>query len=215
MNEKRTHGEHRHRSPSEATHLETVAAALQCRGMCAIVVDDQIEARRFVLDRLVGRARVVQTPSTTLEALGLSEEIEQVGRVDAGSPRRCVLEDDRQREEVLPLASPPDYVLSGVDAVTELGSLVLSSRSLGPLGPQAGRAGQVIFIAGRQKIVPDLDAAFRRLCSQTEDPSTGSSALGSRADAALEQILIIGGDSAGRLTVVLVDESLEAPDQAW
>ena len=61
------------------------------------------------------------------------------------------------------LGSAPDVMLGSVHAVTETGTLVTASMGGSQLGPYASGAGRVILVVGTQKIVADLDDAFRRI----------------------------------------------------
>ena len=54
-------------------------------------------------------------------------------------------------------------MLGSVNAVTESGVLVTASATASQLGPYAAGAGKLILVVGSQKIVPDLDAALRRI----------------------------------------------------
>ena len=57
----------------------------------------------------------------------------------------------------------PDWYVNSVHALTVDGTMVLASNTGSQLAPVAFGAGEVIFVIGSQKIVPDLDAAMRRL----------------------------------------------------
>jgi hypothetical protein len=61
------------------------------------------------------------------------------------------------------LGATPDYELGSVQAVTEDGGLVTASYSGSQIGPYANGAHRLFLVIGSQKIVPDLDAALRRI----------------------------------------------------
>ena len=110
-----------------------------------------------------------------------------------------------QMREMRKLTAGPDYMLGSVTAVTEDGLLLAVSATGSQLGPHAGTAGKVILVVGSQKIVPDLEAALRRMREYVlpwEDEqvrklvSTGSF---------VGKILIVEREWVnGRMTVVLV-----------
>jgi hypothetical protein len=54
-------------------------------------------------------------------------------------------------------------MLGSVQAITEDGILVVASATASQIGPYANTAGKVILVVGSQKIVPDIDTAFRRI----------------------------------------------------
>jgi hypothetical protein len=68
-----------------------------------------------------------------------------------------------QMREIRKLVSAPDFMLGSVSAVTEDGVLMALSATAVQLGPYAYGGGKVILVVGSQKIVPDLDSAFRRV----------------------------------------------------
>jgi LUD domain len=188
--------------------LETAAAALRAHGMRALVAADRDEARRLILERLPDHARVHQGASATLEALGVTEEIEQSGRFDAVRPKLRDMDRATQMDEMRRLGASPDYMVGSVHAVTEDGSLVVASASGSQIGPLASGAGQVIFAVGAQKVVPDLRTALRRVHEYAYplEDARAFAAYGIRS--AVNEILVINGDWLGRITVVLIDEAL-------
>ena len=68
-----------------------------------------------------------------------------------------------QGREIRKISATPDVMLGSVQAVTRYGALVSASYSGSQIGPYAMGAGRVILVVGSQKIVPDLDAALRRV----------------------------------------------------
>ena len=84
-------------------------------------------------------------------------------------------------DDIRRLLASPGVVVGSVAAVTETGSLVIASASGSQLPGYAGGAAQAIWIAGAQKVVPDLPAALRRV--EEPLPAAGSA----RAQAAYGQ----------------------------
>jgi hypothetical protein len=68
-----------------------------------------------------------------------------------------------QRDEMRKLGAAPDVMVNSAHAVTEAGQIVITSASGSQIGPIASGAGKLILVIGAQKIVPDLDTAFRRI----------------------------------------------------
>jgi hypothetical protein len=91
--------------------------------------------------------------------------------------------------------------------VTEDGALVSASATGSQLAAYAAGAGRLILIVGSQKIVPDFNAALRRI-NEVVFPFENAQVrerLG--VDTVLEKILITYGEwLTGRTTVVLVRE---------
>ncbi len=119
------------------------------------------EARQFVLASIREGMRVGLAGSATLRQMNFVEGLRQKGAVplDHWDPRLTLEETLRIRKDQLLC----DVLLSSVNALTESGELVsrdgvgnrTSAMTFGPA--------KVVLLAGIQKIVPDLHAAFRRI----------------------------------------------------
>src|SRR5207247_5695572 len=121
------------------------------------------EAKRIALGHIPHGSQVHHAPSQSLEAAGITDEIERSGRYEPLRPRIWSMDRKTQADEIRRLASAPDVMLGSVHAVTETGSLVAASASGSQLGPYASGAGRVILVVGTQKIVSDLEEGLRRI----------------------------------------------------
>ena len=103
----------------------------------------------------------------------------------------------------------PDVVVGSVSAVTEDGVLVAASASGSQLPAYAGGAGQVIWVVGAQKIVPDLAAALWRIEAYAyplEDVRTRATY---GQPSAINTLLIARAEPLpGRTTVLLLREAI-------
>jgi len=195
-------------APATRERLERVATALRENGFRALIAADQEEARQLVLEQLPDGAQVHQGASVTLDVLGVTADIEQSGRYAAVRPGLYALDRETQMNEIRRLGASPDYMLGSVHAVTDEGSLVVASASGSQIGAYASGAGHVVLAVGSQKVVTDLESAFRRINEYTfllED-ERAQEAYG--VHSAIRQLLVINGDPAGRITVILIDEAL-------
>src|SRR5439155_21913563 len=128
---------------------------------------------------------------------------------DAIRPQLYAMDRETQGREMRKLGSAPDYVVGSVHAVTEEGALLVASFSGSQLGPYASGAGQVIFVVGTQKIVPDLETGLRRIreYSYPLEDARAFEAYGMHSG--VNKILIINREiTPGRVSVVLVKEQL-------
>lgn len=187
--------------------VERVAVALRSHNIEAIVVDTGAEARRVVLDLIPEGAEVHSGKSKTLEDVALLAELVESGRYDSVRKRTFAMDRATQGREIRKLIAAPDVMLGSVAAVTEDGALVSASATGSQLAAYAAGAGRVILIVGSQKIVPDFDAALRRI-NEVVFPFENAQVrerLG--VDTVLEKILITYGEwLKGRTTVILVRE---------
>jgi hypothetical protein len=151
--------------PADDATLDATVAALKDKGYDVHVAESGEDAKRIVLELLPEGAEVGQGASQTLDAIGISHELEESGRYDA--VRKTTRSMDRSTPEGLramrKLGVGPDWYVNSAHALTVDGTIVVASNTGSQLAPLAFGAGEVIFVIGSQKIVPDLDAAMRRL----------------------------------------------------
>lgn len=204
-----THPDQEFTTAVDRQMLERTAAALRERGIDALVVAGVAAARSAVAELIPAGAAVLTPPSQTLQEIGLLQEINESERYV--SLRNELLKFDRQtqRAEMRRFGGVPDVAVGSVQAITEDGIVVCASASGSQLGPYAYGAGQVIWVVGAQKIVPDLAVAFRRIrehCYPLED-ERARSAYGQSSS--ISKILVIEAERfPGRITVVLIPEVL-------
>lgn len=119
------------------------------------------EAKQFVLDSIQEGMRVGLAGSATVREMNLADALNRKGAVLLDH-----WDETLTFEETLSIRKGQllcDVLLSSVNALTETGELVsrdgignrTSAMTFGP--------GKVFLLAGTQKIVPDLHAAFRRI----------------------------------------------------
>jgi hypothetical protein len=149
--------------PASEETIQRVAERIRERNIETLVVDDGDQARSLVLERIPRGAEVYSGKSKTLQDSGIFGAIHDTGDYDALRPRILKMDRKTQMREIRKLIAAPDFMLGSVNAVTEAGILVATSASASQIGPYSNTAGKVIFVVGSQKIVPDLEAALRRI----------------------------------------------------
>jgi hypothetical protein len=187
--------------------VEDIAAALRSHNIEAIVVETGAEAKDVVLDIIPEGAVVHSGKSKTLEDIGVYAEIVDSGRYQALRPQLMAMDRATQGAEMRKLVAAPDYMLGSVAAVTADGTLVAASATGSQLGAYASGAGRLILVVGSQKLVPDFDAAMRRIREVVFPWENDRVRERLGVDTALEKVLLILGEwQPGRTTVVLVRE---------
>jgi hypothetical protein len=200
---------HRYAAPAEDARVRRTAAALVANGITVLRARNKAEAKRFVLDLIPAGAQVHQGASQSLDAAGISDEIERSGRYEPLRPRVFSMDRATQADEIRRLNASPDVMLGSVHAVTETGSLVAASASGSQLGPYASGAGKVILVVGTQKIVPDLEDALRRIDEYAFPLEDARAQAAYGIHSGVNKILIINREwTPDRITVVLCDEPL-------
>jgi len=148
---------------SEKADLEAVAERLRERNFEVVVVDDGAAAKAEVLKRIPEGASVNSGKSKTLEDIGVFTELMENERYEFIRRRTMKMDRNTQRDEMRRLSAAPDVWVNSAQALTEAGQVVFTSASGSQIGPIASGAGRLILVIGAQKVVPDLDAAFRRI----------------------------------------------------
>jgi len=195
--------------PASEAELEALAEKLRARNFEVVIVQDGAEAKAEVLKRIPEGAQVHSGKSKTLEDAGLFKEFMEGDRFDFVRKRTMKLDPKTQRDEIRKLGATPDVMVNSAHAVTEEGQIVITSASGSQIGPIASGAGRLILVIGSQKIVPDLDAAFRRIREHVfpyEDARLREAmGIGTK----ITRTLILDQDfMPGRTTVILVREPI-------
>jgi len=196
-------------APASEAELEALAEKLRARNFEVVIVQDGAEAKAEVLKRIPEGAQVHSGKSKTLEDAGLFKEFMEGDRFDFVRKRTMKLDSKTQRDEIRKLGAAPDVMVNSAHAVTEEGQIVITSASGSQIGPIASGAGRLILVIGSQKIVPDLDAAFRRIREHVfpyEDARLREAmGIGTK----ITRTLILDQDFLpGRTTVILVREPI-------
>jgi hypothetical protein len=195
--------------PAPAELLERAAAALTAKNFAAEILDDAAAARTRVKDLIPAGASVFTGASETLRLSGIEEDINNSGRYDAIRSRGQAMNRATQMDEIRRILASPDVIVGSVAAVTETGSLVVASASGSQLTGYAGGSGQVIWIVGAQKVVPDLCTALRRIedhCLPLEN-ERAMKVYG--RPSALNRVLILNAEPhPGRGTVLLLRQAI-------
>jgi L-lactate utilization protein LutC len=196
-------------APAEEDRVARAAAALEANGITVLRARTSAEAKRMVLDLIPAGSQVHQGASRSLEATGITEEIEKSRRYQPLRPRLYAMDRATQADEIRRLSASPDVMLGSVHAVTETGSLVVASASGSQIGPYASGAGKVILVVGTQKIVPDLEDALRRVHEYAFPLEDARAQAAYGVHSGVNKVLMINREWVpGRITVVLCDEAL-------
>jgi hypothetical protein len=193
-------------APSEAV-IQRAASRLRESGIEVFVVDTGDEARALVLERVPEGSEVHTGKSATLEEIGVFTALHEPGRYDAIRPKLYSMDRATQAREMRKMAAVPDTVVGSVNALTEDGALLAASATGNQLAAYAGGAGRVILVVGSQKIVPDLDAGFRRIREIVYPYEDARVRAQLGVGTKLAKVLVTYGDwIEGRTTVIIVRE---------
>jgi len=194
--------------PASEEQIARAVAALEANGIRVQVVDDRRAALEALLALLPEGAEVFTAASQTLEAMGAAAEINQSGRFDAIRPKLMKLDRQTQMREMRKLASSPDYVVGSVHAITEHGQVLVASGGGSQLAPYVYGAGHVVWVAGTQKIVADIEEGLRRIEEHSLPLEDARMRQTRGVGSQVGKILIFNREPAGRTRLILVREPL-------
>ena len=147
----------------DQTTLSATVVALEEHGFSVEVVDDLASARQAALVRIPHGSTVMTNTSVTLQETGIEEAINDSGPYVSARNQMFALDFETQAQDMKAIAGQPDFSLGSVHAITRDGTLLVASASGSQLASYAWGAGNVIFVAGIQKLVPDLETARERI----------------------------------------------------
>ncbi len=184
------------------------ARSLEANGLHTIVVDTGEQARANVQEMIPAGTHVYNPPSRTLDEIGIAADIETATRFQPLRARLRSLDRATQQREIRQLIGSPDVVIGSVQAITEQGQVLIASASGSQLGAAVFGAGTVIWVAGTQKLVRNLEEGFRRIREYSYPLEDERARAVYGQPSAINKILIVNGEVPGRITVVLVRQDL-------
>jgi LUD domain len=184
--------------------LNATVVALEEHGFSVTVVDDLDAAREAVLARIPAGTSVMTNTSVTLQEAGIADAIDGNGAYESARNRMMALDYATQLQEMKAIGGQPDYALGSVHAVTHDGTLVIASASGSQLATYAWGAANVIFVAGAQKLVPDPEAARRRIYEHSLKLEDARAYAAYGQNSYVGKILEIHQEQPGRIQVVLI-----------
>jgi hypothetical protein len=195
-------------TPASDDVVDATATALRERGFQVRIAADRAEARDLVLGLIPPGSEVHQAASKTVDDLGIGQAIVDLDAYTALRPRLWSMDRATQGREIRQMGSAPDVIVGSVHAITQDGQLVTASASGSQVTAYAGGAGQVVLVAGTQKIVPDLERAFARIEEHVFPLEDARAQATYGVHSAINKLLILRGDLPGRTSVVLVKDAI-------
>ncbi len=191
--------------------IQQTAEALRANGMEVIIAENAREAKEKTLQSIPQGSEVMTMTSVTLDAIGLSEELNKAD--GAFKPVRDTLyamDRATQAQEMNKLGTAPEYAVGSIHAVTQDGNVLIASASGSQLPAYAYGALHVVWVVGAQKIVANTDEGIKRIYEyvlplESERAKKAYGVPGSN----VSKLLIVNKEIApGRITMVIVKEVL-------
>jgi hypothetical protein len=196
----------------EATVVETTKLALEANNITVVIADNAESAKQKVLQLILQLipegSEVFTMTSATLDSIGLPEIINESGRYDSVRTNLNNMNREKQSREMRKLGAAPDYAVGSVHAVTQDGSVLIASNTGSQLPAYVYGAGKVIWVVGMQKIVPDQNAAIKRIYDYVLplESERARKAYGMPGSFVSKLLIVNKEVQPGRITVVLVKQ---------
>ncbi len=191
--------------------IENTVAALKANGIDAQIVENRQEAKRKVLELIPESSEAMTMTSVTLDAIGLSEEINKAdSRFRPVRDKLYAMDRNTQVQEMNRLGAAPEFAVGSVHAVTEDGHVLIASNTGSQLPAYSFGALHVIWVVGAQKIVKNTDEGIKRIYEHSLplESERAKKAYGVPGSA-VNKILIISKEvQPGRVKLILVKEKL-------
>jgi L-lactate utilization protein LutC len=189
--------------------IERTVRALEANNIHAIVAQDGAEAKRKLFEIIPANAEVFISSSTTLNTLGVTEEIDKSGRFNSVREKLGMMDPKTQNREMQKLGATPEYMLGSVHAVTETGRVIIASKTGSQLAGYVAAAAHVIWVVGTQKIVPTLEEGMKRVEEYVLPLESARAMKAYGVGSAINKLLIVNKEFApGRTTLILIKEDL-------
>ena len=194
---------------ASAESLAKTIAALEANGIHAIAVANGAEAKKIALSLIPEGSEVMVSTSTTLDTLGLSDEINESEKFDSVKKKLAAMNRDTDNRQMQRIGAAPEYVIGSVHAVTENGEVLVASRTGSQLPAYAYGATHVIWVVGTQKIVKDKEDGVKRIYEYTLplESERARKAYGVEGSG-VNKLLLFNEEFPGRITIILVPEVL-------
>lgn len=191
------------------TQIERTRVALEANQIHTLLAQTGAEASQLLFDLLPEQAEIFVASSTTLNTLGITQEIDTSGRYNSVRAKLALMDPQTQEREMQKMGATPEYILGSVHAITEKGQVIIASLTGSQLAGYVSAAEHVIWVAGTQKIVPNLEVGLKRLETYTLPLESARALKAYGVTSAIHKLLIINKEfNPGRVTLILVKENL-------
>ena len=197
----------------DTVRLQKTIEAVKARGIMVELVETK-EAALAKLQTLIPAGSVVMTGgSVTLTQIGLDALLISGNHPWRNFKADLVAEKDPTKQSAMRLQGTlAEYFLGSVNAIAETGELVFASATGSQLPAYAYSSRNVIWVAGAQKITPNLDEALRRVREYVlQMESERQKNVGNKGGSFIGRILIFEREPAylrRNLHLILVNEVL-------
>ncbi len=188
--------------------VDRTMAALTKNGFVSYYAENGAAAKQKFFELLPPGAEVMNNSSTTLLQLGIADELVKSGKYNSVRNKLMAMDRKTQNRQMQQMGAAPEWSVGSVHAVTQDGQVMIASKTGSQLPGYAFGADHVIWIAGTQKIVKDLDEAKQRLYEYVLPLENERALKAYGAPSSVNKVLIINQETSPRLNLILVNEIL-------
>ena len=189
--------------------IKRTVQALEANNIHVIVTEDGADAKKTLFELIPANAEVFTSSSETLNALGVAEEIDKSGRYNSVREKMSMMDRKTQNREMEKLGATPEYMVGSVQAVTEIGEVIIASKTGSQMSGYVAAAAHVIWVVGTQKIVPTIDDGMERVEDYVLPLENARALKAFGVASSINKLLIVSKEfKPGRTTMILVKEKL-------
>ncbi len=148
---------------ADSSSIEKTVKAVKENNIEVYVVKNSDEAKKQVLKMIPEKSEVLTMTSVTLDATGLSSEINESGKFISVRKKINSMDRNTQSQEMNKLGASPKFAIGSVHAVTEDGHILIASATGSQLPAYAYSSENIIFVVGTNKIVKNTDEGIKRI----------------------------------------------------
>lgn len=149
---------------ADNTQVQKTINSLKANGFLPILVNSKEEALEKIQEMIPDNASVMNGTSATLREIGYIDYLKEGGHKWNNLHEKVLAELDPEKQAKLRKTSViSDYYLGSAHAVTENGEILIASNTGSQLPHLVYTSQNIIFVVGAQKIVSNIDEAFKRL----------------------------------------------------
>jgi len=190
--------------------IEQTMKALEGRGIKVVVAENARDALAILKKVIPDGAEVMNGSSTTLIEIGFEDYIQ--GDQSGWKMIHKVItaeNNDDKRAELRRKSVAADYFISSANAVARTGEIVACDATGSRVGAWPFAAGHLILVVGINKIVPDLEDAFKRIRQYAYPLENARAKRAYGIPSIIGKCVILSHErNEGRVFLILVREAL-------
>lgn len=188
-------------------YIAEAKKSLEKNNINVIIVENLIEAKQAVLDKIPEQSRVFTGTSTTLIEAELDKSLNEIPYQSVRNEFLQYYGQEDKKLKMKQIGSVSDVTVSSVHAITRDGKLLIASATGSQLPNEAYGASKIIFVAGAQKIVDDLADGIKRIEEYVVPLEDVRSKQAYGVGTNFSKLLVINNDNdPERITVIIVKQ---------